>query len=84
MHVAGGTAQRADEIVSGFLNDLEAAALRLANNPHGEPTGHFTGRCMRCGSKDLWDDNSAYGCNCCGGWWTDIEPRLIRNGQRDV
>lgn len=35
-------------------------------NPRNEPTGHFTGRCGRCGAKDLWDDNSAYGCNNCG------------------
>jgi hypothetical protein len=38
------------------------------NNPNGEPTGHFTGRCMRCGSSDLWDDNLAYGCNSCGAF----------------
>lgn len=36
------------------------------NNPKKEPVGHFTGRCARCGSKDLWDDNLAYGCNNCG------------------
>jgi hypothetical protein len=53
--------------------------MRKTNNPHNEPTGHFTGRCMRCGSDDLWDDNSAYGCNACGGWWCGLEPRLIRN-----
>jgi hypothetical protein len=39
--------------------------LRLINNPKNEPTGHFTGRCKHCGSKDLWDDNLAYGCNFC-------------------
>ena len=29
-----------------------------------EPTGHFTGRCSECGSKNLWDDAGtlAYGC----------------------
>ena len=63
-----------------FLNDDEAAALRPTNNPQGEPVGHFTGRCMRCGSTDLWDDNTAYGCDCCGAFWTGIEPRLIPNG----
>lgn len=36
------------------------------NNPEGEPTRHFTGRCRKCGSDDLWDDNLAYGCNKCG------------------
>lgn len=40
--------------------------LKRANNPHNESTGHFTGRCKKCGSKDLWDDNLAYGCNTCG------------------
>ncbi len=31
--------------------------------------GHYTGRCGRCGSSDLWDDNTAYGCNKCGAFW---------------
>lgn len=57
---------RAGEI----LTDEEAAALRPRNNPDNEPTGHFTGQCARCGSGDLWDDNLAYGCRCCGAWWT--------------
>lgn len=35
------------------------------NNPKGEPVGPFTGRCPYCHSKDLWDDNLAYGCNNC-------------------
>ena len=43
--------------------------MKRVNNPEGKPTGHFTGRCMRCGSNDLWDDNSAYGCNKCGAFW---------------
>lgn len=68
--------------MAALLTDDEAAALRPTNNPAGEPTGHFTGRCMRCGSSDLWDDNTAYGCECCGAFWTDIEPRLVPNGQR--
>jgi hypothetical protein len=37
-------------------------------NPNNEPTGHYTGRCHKCGSKDLWDDNLAYGCNSCGAF----------------
>jgi hypothetical protein len=36
------------------------------NNPNAEPMGHFTGRCGKCGSNDLWDDNLHYGCNSCG------------------
>jgi hypothetical protein len=43
----------------------EAARMRPINNPRNEPTGHFTGRCSRCGSDDLWDDNLHYGCNSC-------------------
>ncbi len=35
------------------------------NNPKDEPVGDFTGRCARCGSKSLWDDNTAYGCKDC-------------------
>lgn len=31
--------------------------------------GHYTGRCGKCGSKNLWDDNMAYGCNDCGAFW---------------
>lgn len=48
--------------------EREEKAKRLMgeNNPHNEPVGHFTGRCMKCGSKNLWDDNMHYGCRCCG------------------
>lgn len=35
-------------------------------NPDNEPTGHYTGRCRKCGSRNLWDDNLTYGCNDCG------------------
>lgn len=44
----------------------DLSALRRKNNPNGEPVGDYTGRCAHCGSNDLWDDNLAYGCNCCG------------------
>ena len=40
--------------------------LRRANNPRGEPVGDYTGRCMRCGSSNLWSDNLTYGCSDCG------------------
>lgn len=43
---------------------------RMKNNPNAKPCGHFTGRCGKCGSSNLWDDNSAYGCNDCGAFWT--------------
>lgn len=42
---------------------------RARNNPNSEPTGHFTGRCAQCGSKDIWDDNLAYGCNSCNAFF---------------
>lgn len=38
------------------------------NNPNAESMGHFTGRCNKCGSNDLWDDNAHYGCNKCGAF----------------
>lgn len=44
----------------------ELEAKRQHNNPTGQPVGAFTGRCAHCGSKNLWDDNLAYGCNDCG------------------
>jgi hypothetical protein len=31
-----------------------------------QPRGDYTGRCKSCGSKNLWDDHSMYGCNDCG------------------
>lgn len=40
--------------------------MRRANNRDGKPVGPFTGRCAHCGSKNLWDDNLAYGCDDCG------------------
>lgn len=47
-------------------DEVSLDQLRRQNNPGNEPVGHFTGRCKHCHSKDLWDDNLAYGCNCCG------------------
>jgi hypothetical protein len=47
-------------------SDAELKRLRDQNNPYGEPTGDFTGRCKECGSKDLWEDGLTYGCDCCG------------------
>lgn len=65
------------------LTDAEAVALRATNNPNNEPTGHFTGRCARCASKDLWHDMTAYGCNCCGAFFATGDgpgPLLVENG----
>ena len=45
---------------------LELELMRLRNNPKKKEVGHFTGRCGQCGSRDLFDDNLAYGCNGCG------------------
>jgi hypothetical protein len=39
--------------------------LRKKHNPNNEATGLYTGRCADCGSDDLWDDATAYGCNVC-------------------
>lgn len=64
--------------------DLEQ--LRKLHNPNNEPVGHFTGRCKECGSKDLWDDATAYGCNSCGTIFMtgDIMPRIIENATGNV
>lgn len=40
-------------------------------NPTNAPTGPFTGRCKRCGSDNLWDDSSTYGCNNCGAVYSN-------------
>ena len=54
--------------------EARLVVMQRENNPNNEPTGHYTGRCKRCGSRDLWDDATAYGCNCCdaiyGSGWT--------------
>lgn len=52
-----------------ITDEQELAELRKKNNPRNERTGHYTGRCGRCGSRDLWDDIMHYGCNCCGAFW---------------
>lgn len=66
------------------MDDLET--LRKTNNPDNQPVGHFTGRCANCHSKDLWDDATAYGCNCCGALFMtgDILPKIIENGTGKV
>lgn len=40
-------------------------------NPQNKPTGAYTGRCARCGSNNLWDDATAYGCNNCGAVYSN-------------
>jgi hypothetical protein len=40
-------------------------------NPKREPVGPYTGRCKRCQSDDLWDDQAAYGCNNCGAVYSN-------------
>jgi hypothetical protein len=46
----------------------ESKPERMKNNPDAKPCGPYTGRCGKCGSNDLWDDVSAYGCNSCGAF----------------
>ena len=50
---------------------------RRINNPHNEPTGDHTGRCSKCGSTDLWDDNLAYGCNNCHAILRGNDPPMF-------
>jgi len=47
------------------MSHEELRYLQQRYKPNNEPTGHYTGRCARCGSADLWDDCTAYGCNTC-------------------
>ncbi len=58
--------------VKGALSPQQLARMKSANNPNNEPTGHYTGRCMKCGSNDLWDDNLAYGCRTCHAIYTPL------------
>ncbi len=44
---------------------------RSVTNPQNKPTGAYTGRCKRCGSDNLWDDVTAYGCNNCGAVYSN-------------
>ena len=54
----------------GLITDeRELERRRRMNNPKNEHSGPHTGRCPRCGSTNLWDDNLAYGCSDCGGFW---------------
>lgn len=51
-----------------ITDSRELERMKRRNNPRNEKTGPYTGRCPHCGSRDLWDDNLAYGCNCCGAF----------------
>lgn len=64
----------------------ELQQLRKQNNPNMEPVGHFTGRCGYCGSKDLWDDATAYGCRSCGSIFMTghMLPKVIDNATGQV
>ena len=59
------SAQQVGSILNCRKTEDELVEMRIRNNPQNEPVGHHTGRCAYCGSKDLWDDNLAYGCNDC-------------------
>lgn len=50
-----------------YLNETKTIKAPI-NRPEiqTDKGGDYTGRCYKCGSYDLWDDNSAYGCNTCG------------------
>ena len=58
-----------DAVWERRLRDHKLAAMtpqQRANNPRADPMGHFTGRCSKCGSNNLWDDDMHYGCKSCG------------------
>ncbi len=67
------------------LGEAHWAVQRATNNPQMQPTGHFTGRCERCGSSDLEtveSDMLAYGCNTCKAFYDGkgLAPQMIENG----
>lgn len=64
-----------------MVDEKELVRLQKINNPHNEPIGHYTGRCAKCGSKDLWEDAFVYGCNCCGARFATggMLPQLVCN-----
>lgn len=51
------------------LEQEERDKYKSPANPRGEPTGPYTGRCSKCGSNDLWDDATMYGCNNCSAMY---------------
>lgn len=58
-----------DKIDERNALDKRAREECVTRTVHGLRVGHGTGRCGGCGSDDLWDDQSAYGCNACGKFW---------------
>ena len=50
---------------------LKMTPIQLKNNPKAQPMCDFTGRCRKCGSNDLWDDISMYGCNSCNAMFAN-------------
>lgn len=64
-------------------SERELAALRMKNNPNREPVGHYTGRCIVCHSRDLWDDMATYGCNACGAMFSvgHLPPLIVPSKQ---
>ena len=67
---------------SELVEEAKLERLRRMNNPDDLPTGPFTGRCANCGSSDLWDDATMYGCNCCEAIFSNLDPapRIVENG----
>lgn len=55
--------------------------LKSVNNPDNNAAGHFTGRCGRCHSTNLWSDYMHYGCNTCGDTpdTSRLDPMIVPN-----
>lgn len=68
-HFEGGVRDSFIEDTNRDYMARRSGGDQFRNNPRREPQGHYTGRCGACGSNDLWDDNTAYGCNACGAFW---------------
>lgn len=55
-----------DEQKAPVLRAYPTPGYRIPRERALPGTGDYTGRCWRCGSNNLWDDNLSYGCNDCG------------------
>lgn len=54
-----------DEFIMGFAYGSEEYRNWYINQSGTERSGDYTGRCPKCGSTDIWDDNRSWGCNKC-------------------
>lgn len=76
-----GTLQRLRGFGEGPIEDDILDWLRRYHNPNGEPTGHYTGRCMRCHGDSLFVEMTVYGCEICYALFdiSRLTPKIVMN-----